>query len=132
MHPRLSSALLLGPALLLSSCATIFSGTHDEVEVKISDPEARLVIDGKPLGNGTQVVDLTKYEDHIIEVIPTKGAPRRVNLSPTPNILVLLNAIIPGGTIATLIDCLTGAAFNLSDDSVEFDFSRPDGSQYGE
>lgn len=132
MHIRLSSTLILGPALLLSSCATILSGTREEVEVKISDPKSRLVIDGKPLGSGSQVVDLTKYEDHIIEVIPTKGAPRRVNLNPTPNILVLLNAIIPGGTIASLIDCLTGAAFNLSEDSVEFDFSRPDGSQYNE
>lgn len=120
----------LATALQLSSCATIFSGTRDEVEIRTSDPDAELVIDGKSHGCGTQTIELERDKDHIIEVIPTKGDSRRVNLNPKFNILIIFNAIIPGGAVASFIDWMTGSAFDLEPDCVEFDFTQPDGSQY--
>ena len=50
----------LATALQLSSCATIFSGTRDEVEIRTSDPDAELVIDGKSHGCGTQTIELER------------------------------------------------------------------------
>ena len=127
---RAISILCLSLALLLSSCATMISGTRKEVEIRSSDPDAQLIIDGESRGFGTQTIELERDETHVIEVIPTKGDPRRVNLNPRANILVILNALLPGGTIASAIDWITGAAFNLEPDAVEFDFTQPDGSQY--
>ncbi len=126
--PRLIACLIA--AMLLSSCATVISGTREEVEIKTSDPHAQVIIDGESHGFGSQAPELERDELHVIEVIPTKGAPRRVNVSPRANIWVILNAFLPGGTVASIIDWITGAAFNLEPDAVEFDFSRPDGDQY--
>lgn len=119
-------------AVLLSSCATVISGTREEVKITTSDPQAQVIINGESHGFGSQAPALERDELHVIEVIPTKGDPRRVNVSPRANIWVILNAFLPGGTVASIIDWLTGAAFNLEPDSVEFDFSRPDGDQYRE
>ncbi len=127
---HLISSLCLGSSLLLSSCATIISGTREDVEIRTTDPDSQLIIDGESHGFGSQTVALERDRDHVIEVIPTKGDPRRVNLNPRANILIIINALIPGGTVASIIDWITGAAFNLEPDAVEFDFTQPDGSQY--
>lgn len=127
---RLFYIFAMSAALLLSSCATVLDGTREEVKIDSSDPDAQLLIDGETHGFGSQSVELERDEDHVIEVIPTKGDPRRVNISPRVNLLVVFNALLPGGTVASIIDWITGAAFNLEPDEVEFDFSQPDGSQY--
>lgn len=121
---------LLCPALLLCSCATVISGPREEIEIRTSDPNSQLIINGESHGFGSQTVALERDIDHVIEVIPTKGAPRRANVNPRANVLILMNAFLPGGSVAAIIDWITGAAFNLEPDCVEFDFSRPDGSQH--
>lgn len=129
--PRICLPCLIA-TLMLSSCATVISGTREEVNITCSDPQAQVIIDGESHGFGSQAPALERDELHVIEVIPTKGDPRRVNVSPRANIWVILNAFLPGGTVASIIDWLTGAAFNLEPDAVEFDFSKPDGDQYKE
>ena len=121
---------ILAAALLCSSCATIISGRKQSVSITSSDPQSQVIIDGESHGFGSRTVSLARDEMHVIEVIPTKGAPRRANINSRANIWIILNAIIPGGFIATITDCLTGAAFSLNPDSVEFDFSQPDGAQH--
>lgn len=103
--------------VLLTSCATVFSGNSDDVTIT-SDPVGALVsIDGAPRGRTPLTVDLEKGNSYSVSVSKDGYEAGYATLTNRVGagwvILDILSGLVP-----IVIDAVTGAWGGLSPDTV--------------
>lgn len=101
----------------LSSCASIFSGSTDDVMIKSEPDKAEIYINGTYKGTTPLKVELKRGKSHHIEIKAKDYEPYILLTDNSFNGLVCGN-IICGGIIGLIIDFASGSAWNVKPDFV--------------
>jgi len=98
--------------IALSACSTVLNTTTQEVELKTTPPNAKIIVDGKKFGMSPQVVNIDRGGNHVVkfeldgfETYETQLT-RKISFWFWGN---ALNGFIPG----MIIDMFTGSMYNL-------------------
>jgi hypothetical protein len=128
---------LLLPALVvvLGGCATLIHGSSQSVRVESEPSNARVEVDGRPVGDTPTTVQLERDQDHRVRIYHAGHEPHTVSLRQGRSIWTavnLLNLVVPG----ILVDLSTGAFYALDPDPIsatldESTSSAPDSSRSG-
>jgi hypothetical protein len=127
--------LLPALAVILGGCATLIHGSSQSVRVESEPSDARVEVDGRPVGNTPTTVQLKRNQDHRVRIYHADREPHTVTLRQGRSIWTavnLLNFVVPG----VLVDLSTGAFYTLDPDPISATFdepapSAPDSSQSG-
>jgi hypothetical protein len=107
----------LSVAFLMSSCATIVSGSRQVVKFDSTPTAATIIIDGVERGKTPFETKLRRADEHTV-VIKLEGFKTyETKLTKKFNAWYLGN-IIFGGLIGVIVDPLTGAIYSLSPNKV--------------
>lgn len=103
-----------------SSCASIFSGSTDDVMIKSEPDKAEIYINGTYKGTTPLKVELKRGKSHHIEIKAKDYEPYILLTDKSFNGMVCVNILCaPIGTIVGLIiDFATGSAWNISPDKI--------------
>jgi hypothetical protein len=123
MHTR--SAVLMSVAILggMLGCATIISGSDQEIKFQSHPDSAMVTIDGKALGKTPLIQKLSRKDKHDVRFELDGYAPVDMTLTRTVNGWVFGN-IVFGGLIGVAIDGITGAMFALKPSDVQGELAR--------
>ncbi|NBC15849.1 MAG: PEGA domain-containing protein [Bacteroidetes bacterium] len=115
-----STVLLVSALLLLSGCATLFSGTEDDITFDSEPQGAQVLIDGIVVGTTptTVVVDRPGLEETDVTVQLDGYDPLRFELDTEFNNTAILNVFFWPGFV---VDVLTGALFKYDKKSYTAD-----------
>ncbi len=115
--------VLISHSLLVSGCASIVSGRHQDVQVISNPPGAEVMIDGMKRGSTPMVVELKRSERHTIKLSKegyleeTRGTKKGFNWWFTGNIIV-------GGIIGIIIDFATGAVYKVKPEDINVEMKQ--------
>ena len=114
---------ILGALLAFSGCATLFSGTDEEITFNSEPPGATVIIDGIAVGTTptTVVVDRPGLEEMDVTVQIEGYEPRTFELDKEFNTTSILNVFFWPGFV---IDALTGALFKYDKSTYSVDFEE--------
>jgi hypothetical protein len=111
-------------SLLLSGCATIINGTHQDLTVT-SQPEALCVsINGEPYGATPVVASLPRGKNYVVQVQEDQYHPYQITVVPVASGMIWGNLIL-GGLIGMAVDSGTGAGYEHSPSRVHAYFPVP-------
>lgn len=100
-------SMLLVFVLTLEGCATIFSGSYDEVDLSSEPTGAKILVNGKDEGNTPMTVRLKKSKEYTIEFVKdgfqTKSLRMTYGLGAGWLILDILS-----GLVGIIVDAATG------------------------
>jgi hypothetical protein len=115
--------MFVGALLLLSGCATLFSGTDDDITFDSEPQGAQVLIDGIVVGTTptTVVVDRPGLEETDVTVQLEGYEPLRFELDTEFNNTAILNVFFWPGFV---IDVLTGALFKYDKKSYTVDLEE--------
>ncbi|WP_306350306.1 PEGA domain-containing protein [Flavobacterium sp. '19STA2R22 D10 B1'] len=105
------SSLIL--TLLLSSCATIISGSKQKVKFSSTPSAASIFIDEVEVGKTPMELKLARKKEHHVMIKLEGYQTYETNLTQKFNGWYLAN-ILAGGIIGLVIDPITGAMYNLT------------------
>lgn len=105
--------LVLVVVMMLSSCATVFTGTKQMVSVDSNVAEAKVYIDNRLVGTTPLVVELKKHDAKLIRVEKDGFTSKSVPLDSEYNYVSLINVFWDYSTT----DLITGAAWEYSPDN---------------
>ena len=111
--PYIRLGSIMASAALLSSCATIVSGTHQEVKFSSNPSGASVSIDGTPDGQTPLDINLSTKIPHSVVINLPGYAPYTVLIQQTQNGWVWGNLLF-GGIIGVIIDSSDGAIYGLT------------------
>lgn len=115
----LHTLLLLSiSALILSSCATLFTGAYENVVVRSEPPGADVTIDGSYKGVTPVTAALQRDHDHNISVHKKGFSDQTIRVTRDFNSVSLLNLINP---ICWGVDVATGAFWKFKE--TDFDLA---------
>lgn len=109
--------LLVALAAVLGGCATLIHGSSQDVRVESEPSDARVEVDGRPVGETPTTVRLKRNQEHRIRIYHADHEPHTVMLRQGRSIWTtvnLLNLIVPG----VLVDLSTGAFYKLNPDPI--------------
>ncbi|OQW31871.1 MAG: hypothetical protein A4C66_04525 [Nitrospira sp. HN-bin3] len=119
-------AVVLVASGLLTGCATIANGKHQDLTVT-SQPEALCVtINGEPYGATPVVAPLPRKQTYVVQVRKDNYLPYEMTVVPVMNSMIWGNLFF-GGLIGMAIDDGTGAAYEHSPSRVHAYFPVPVG-----
>jgi hypothetical protein len=121
MIKKISLALII--CFSLTSCATIFKGTKEEVRFESKPGSAEIWIDGVKFGNSPVVVTLESKKTYTIE-FHLNGKTKTVRLTNHMNAGYLILDILCG-LVPVIVDAATGAWFKLDSNNVIVDIDWP-------
>ncbi len=103
--------------LMLSACSTVMNTTTQEVEIKTTPANAKILIDGRKFGTTPQTVNIERGRDHVIKL--TLDGYDLYETQMTGKISFwfwcnVLNGILPG----MVIDMITGSMYSLYPDTI--------------
>jgi hypothetical protein len=105
-------------AIFFSACSTVLNTTTQEIGLKTTPPNAKVIVDGKKFGMSPQQVNIDRGSNHVIkfelegyETYETQLT-RKISFWFWGN---ALNGFIPG----MLIDMFTGSMYNLLPEKIE-------------
>ena len=108
---------IIAVVLLLTSCATVFSGSTDDVSISSSPSGADVYIDGFPVGKTPLEISLEKGQSYHISVQKDGYETAYATISGKVGAgWVILDFI--AGVIPIAIDMVTGAWASLSPSSI--------------
>lgn len=111
MLVRIKTLICLLLITQLSGCASMFSGSEQQVSIK-THPDAEIYIDDRFAGNGHTQKKLRRDEPHIIRV--TKGTCEQTYTTQAKfNKTSLLGLFLDVGLISIPVDFITGAAWDI-------------------
>lgn len=112
----LRSICLTALVLTTTSCATIVSGSHQEVPVNVQPAGATVCVDGTRVGSAPMMVDLSRKKGHVLMLEKDGYRPEVFLVGTAPNPWAVFNivpfALIPG-PIGLLVDALTGSIYEM-------------------
>jgi uncharacterized protein YceK len=109
--------------LLLTSCATIFKGTKEEVRFDSKPTGAEIWIDGVKFGNTPAVFSLESKKTYVIE-FRMEGKTKSVRLTNHMQAGYLILDILTG-LVPVIIDAATGSWYKLDSNNVIVDIGWP-------
>nr|WP_315142107.1 PEGA domain-containing protein [uncultured Flavobacterium sp.] len=115
------SALSL--SLLLSSCATIISGSKQKVSFHSNPAQAAIFIDEVEVGKTPFEIKLERNKEHHVMIKLDGYQTYETNLTKKFNAWYLGN-IVFGGIIGIIIDPITGAIYNLTPNDVKAEMNK--------
>ena len=117
MVRRMSIALLMCAGLLLSGCATIFTGNTQAVSIQSEPSGATVQVDGIQMGTTPCQVVLSRGSSQSLQVSKAGYETKTVVLGSKFNGWFLANLIF-GGIIGMIVDIATGAIVWVDPESV--------------
>ncbi|MFB0564503.1 MAG: PEGA domain-containing protein [Candidatus Aminicenantaceae bacterium] len=123
MKKSISILIIFSLFLLSTSCATLFKGTTEEVNLNSNPVGAEIWIDGKLMGKTPIAFTLESKKTYVIEFRLPGYEPRTVNL--THHIgagWIILDVL--GGLIPVVIDAVTGAWYSFDEKNVNIQLGR--------
>jgi hypothetical protein len=122
-----SAGTLVSAAILAATlgCATIISGTDQEVKFHSQPDNATVTIDKVTVGRTPLVHKLSRKDKHTVRFELEGYAPADMTFSRGVNGWVFGN-IIFGGLIGVAIDAIDGAMYSLSPDDLNGALARAD------
>lgn len=113
----------LSLSLLVSSCATIISGSKQKVNFRSNPAAASIFIDEVEVGKTPFEIKLERKKEHHVMIKLDGYQTYETNLTKKFNAWYLGN-IVFGGLIGIIIDPITGAIYNLSPDEINAEMSK--------
>ena len=102
-------ALVAAATLVNSGCATMLSGTEQQVTIRTDPPDAEVIIDGVTQGKGSATVDLSRGDLHKVRVEHPDHEPATVALDTEMNPKTWLNMLLlPLFWVGFGVDAATG------------------------
>ncbi|MFY7787512.1 MAG: PEGA domain-containing protein [Thermoflexibacteraceae bacterium] len=120
--------------LLFSSCATITSGSKQNVVITSNPQAAKIFINDSEVGKTPFATKLLRKQTHRVKIVLDGYKPYEVQVTQGFNAWTLGNILI-GGLIGLLVDAGTGAIYTLKPDNINpslaqtsaFNFKQKDG-----
>lgn len=113
----------LALALLMSSCATIISGSKQNVKFSSDPSTATIFIDEVEVGKTPFEIKLARKSEHSVLIKLEGYQTYETKLTKNFNGWYVGNILI-GGLIGLIIDPITGAMYNLSPDQVNAQMNK--------
>ncbi|MFP5439267.1 MAG: PEGA domain-containing protein [Bacteroidia bacterium] len=114
---------VMGMMLLVSSCATIVSGSKQEVKFTSSPANADIVVDGNFEARTPATVKLVRKKAHTVVIRLTGYKDYEVKLERKFNAWYIGN-IGFGGIIGLIVDPITGAMYKLTPKEVKAELGQ--------
>ena len=115
---KIISFLSILTALLLTSCATIISGSKQEVNFTSTPAQATVFVNNVQLGTTPFVTKLKRsVKKHNVKIVLDGYKPYETVLTRKFNGWFFGNIAI-GGLIGVIVDLITGAVYGISDSEV--------------
>ncbi|WP_031427105.1 PEGA domain-containing protein [Flavimarina sp. Hel_I_48] len=114
----ISKSILLLSVLLLSSCATIISGSRQNVEINSEPGSAEVYINGIEIGNTPVQKNLKRNQEYSLVLKLDGYEPYETKLERKFNAWYIGN-IAFGGLIGLIIDPITGAMHKLKPEEID-------------
>jgi len=110
--------IALGLAILyLSSCATLFKGTTEEVNVNSDPQRAQIFIDGKLMGETPIILKMESKKTYLIEFKKEGYKTKTFNLTNHVGAGWIILDVL-AGLIPVVVDAATGAWYHLDQKNV--------------
>ena len=110
-------AVLAATALLLASCATLFSGSNDTVRINSNPKGADVLIDGAPYGKTPLTLKLQKDNYYHVAISHEGYETAYVSITSREGVgWIILDAI--GFGFPMIVDAITGAWASLKPDNI--------------
>ena len=106
--------------LVLSSCATVFNTSTQEVEITSTPEFGKITIDGRKYGTTPQIINLERGNNHVIKIDLDGYDSYETQITRKNSAWVwfnILNGFLPG----YLFDYLSGSMYSLYPDKVNIE-----------
>ena len=113
----------LAMALLLSSCATIVSGSKQNIKFTSSPSSASIFIDEVEVGKTPFEIKLARKSEHSVMIKLEGFKTYETKLTKKFNAWYIGN-ILFGGLIGVIVDPITGAIYNLSPSQINAEMNK--------
>jgi hypothetical protein len=113
----------LALTLLLSSCATIVSGSKQNVKFSSNPSSASIFIDEVEVGKTPFEIKLARKSEHSVMIKLEGYQTYQTNLTKKFNAWYIGNILI-GGLIGLIVDPITGAIYNLSPNEINAQMNK--------
>lgn len=105
-------------SFVLQSCATLINSPSQQVEIKTTPQNAKLVIDGKKFGTTPQIVNIPRSDNHIIKIELDGYEPYETQVTTKLSFYFwgnIFNGMIPG----MIVDMFTGSMYELFPETLD-------------
>lgn len=121
-----SSTVLV--SILLSACATIFSGTKEDISIDSDPPKAKIYVNDEYIGEAPVRTTFSKDKGYLVTAKKEGYTDSTAGVSKRINNLMWLNLL--GGMLCWGIDYLTGAMWTFEKDHVMVKLERKGASAF--
>jgi len=124
MKRYITNAVLLFLVIRLSiGCATIIHGSTQDISVASAPDDAEVWVDGARIGKTPTRLTLKRGDSHIIKV--QKEGFKEANVMVEKDVSAwIIGNVIFGGLIGCAIDFISGGAYDLKPDRVDFNLTK--------
>jgi CRISPR/Cas system-associated exonuclease Cas4 (RecB family) len=109
--------------VLVTSCATLFKGSTDDVQFGSNPVGAEVYVDGKLMGKTPMNLELISKKTYVIE-FKFEGQTKAVNLTNKVGAGWIILDVL-GGLIPVIVDAATGCWYQIKQKNVNVDFTAP-------
>ncbi|WP_413533022.1 PEGA domain-containing protein [Empedobacter brevis] len=120
---KLTIALLFGGLFSLTSCATIISGSKQNVSFTSNPSKATVYINESEIGKTPIETKLERKKNYNVKIVLEGYEPFETKLTKKFNAWYIGN-ILFGGIIGLVIDPITGAMFKLTPQQIEAEMAQ--------
>lgn len=113
LKTSITAVLALSLGLMLTGCATIIHGEHEDFTLRSKPDHARITIDGVAYGKTPALLKLKRKDDHDITISMPGYQPQTITLQSTLSGWVFGNLVF-GGIIGIAVDAGDGAMYKLT------------------
>ena len=113
----------LALSLMVTSCATIFSGTKQNVRFSSNPPSALVFIDDVEAGKTPFEMKLNRKSEHSVKMELDGYQTYQTDLTQKFNAWTIGNVVL-GGVIGLVVDVSTGAMYNLSPGAINISLNN--------
>ncbi|MDP3939349.1 MAG: PEGA domain-containing protein [Deltaproteobacteria bacterium] len=117
---RLLLRLPLSICLILAQtgCATIVSGTHEDLDIRSLPPQASVRIDGRPVGETPLSIEVGRGDEHEV-AFHKQGYLDDVRMTRKAFNWWFAGNILFGGIVGIIIDMMGGAAYKVDPNPID-------------
>ena len=111
------SILVAASIAALTGCATIMHGTSQDIGFQSSPTNAKVLVDGLPMGNTPVVAKLSRKDNHIVKMNLDGYQPFEATLTRGTSGWVWANVVF-GGLVGLAVDAMSGGLYNLTPNQI--------------
>jgi hypothetical protein len=104
-------------AVLVAGCASIVSGTRQNISFASTPSGAQVMVDNQAMGVTPVAIKLARKSEHTVRITLDRYAPHEIKLTRGFNAWYLGNLVF-GGVIGLVVDAVNGAMYKLSPEQV--------------